>query len=421
MFSNLLFLIVALLIATFAPLGGYSQPEMWSGLLIYIAAVMLIMLIWQLLSYRREPAAMATYVQLSVLAAIIVAAFGFGTNQLVTTIPYFGVWTTLHVSWVLFLYWGGVASICMMARRWSKPSMLFKRPQGADNALIQLRLTMPFAVPFLLFSLLGDVVNQLTTGHTDAATNFFVLLASVLFLAATIVFFPLLLTTVWGCRPIEPGPLHDRLETICQKAQFRVGGLLTWPNLGSTLTAAIIGVVPRFRYVIFTPSLLEKLSQDAVEAVLVHEIGHYLRRHLLIYPFIFAGAMLPLAITSDIFPNETAWVAFALYAGVIILYVRFVFGFFSRLFERQADLTCFDLGVPAEEMIEALDEVGYLSGNIHDCPNWHHYSIRQRMTFLQQACEQPMLITQHHTRVRRAIITYFVVMACGAIVYYWFL
>ena len=60
-------------------------------------------------------------------------------------------------------------------------------------------------------------------------------------------------------------------------------------------------------------------------------------------------------------------------------------------------------------MIDALEAVAHASGG-YDTPNWHHYSIKQRIDFLK-ACEgNPSLIQAHHKKVKRTLIAYFVLL-----------
>ena len=61
-------------------------------------------------------------------------------------------------------------------------------------------------------------------------------------------------------------------------------------------------------------------------------------------------------------------VAYIFYAIIAMLYFRIVFGYFSRLFERQADLYVFEAGVPHYYMLQALDYIGVASGNTHLSP-----------------------------------------------------
>lgn len=52
-----------------------------------------------------------------------------------------------------------------------------------------------------------------------------------------------------------------------------------------------MGLVPRFRYILITDSLLEVLSVEEPKAVMGHEIGHIHYKHLLFYILFVLGYM----------------------------------------------------------------------------------------------------------------------------------
>jgi STE24 endopeptidase len=196
--------------------------------------------------------------------------------------------------------------------------------------------------------------------------------------------------------------------------------------MNRSLTAAIVGVVPRLRYIMFTKRLLHELSPNAIESILAHEIGHSYRKHLLIFPLILLGMIVCTSLFAQYFSDPLSqWLSaqnaewlfpltiFIGYAIIIALYFRFVFGLFSRLFERQADLHGFVLGLLPEHMIEALDDVAVATGFTHMAPNWHHYSIQQRIDFLKAATENPKLIQAHHRRVKLILFLYFILLAAA--------
>mgnify|MGYP001237733813 CR=1 FL=1 len=117
--------------------------------------------------------------------------------------------------------------------------------------------------------------------------------------------------------------------------------------------------------------------------VIAHEIGHVQRKHLLLYLIFFIGFML---ISYAIYPLSylllfslkpmlglilayqlsPASAIFALYALLllvgIIIYFRYIFGFFIRNFERQADLFVFRLFPSAQPLIDTFDKIVVHSG-----------------------------------------------------------
>lgn len=298
-------------------------------------------------------------------------------------------------------------------------------PAGRQ-ATRQIRLLTPFIVPFLLLSTLVDIVlwfpsylvpKIIKINESFAQTTLLAGLSGLFFLAL-LLFFPYLIQKIWQCKPLQEtdSSLAKRLQLICERAQFKQSGIKTWTIMNDSLTAGIIGILPRCRYVIFSKKLLHILSPEAIEAVLAHEIGHNHRKHLLLYPFIIVGMALLLSAFQlekrDISPLFT----FSIYTAVIMIYLRLVLGFFSRIFERQADLHVYELAIPPEAMIEALEDVSAASGNIHKMPNWHHYSIQERIDFLKQTMLKPQLIEQHHAYVKKCFGIYLIFLALLSII-----
>jgi STE24 endopeptidase len=184
------------------------------------------------------------------------------------------------------------------------------------------------------------------------------------------------------------------------------------------LTAGIIGIIPRFRYVMFTDRILRELPPEPLEAILAHEIAHSKLKHLIYYPAIilgmsFVGAFIFLFLGNSV---SSPILGYFIYAIVAVLYFRFVFGYFSRIFERQADLYVFEANVPYYYMLQALDYIGVSAGNIHLAPSWHHYGIQERINFLCDAAIDRSLITKHNRKVKLSIIAYFTILLLSMII-----
>ncbi len=406
-------MILILLFVSFAAEGSRAAwmleplPAFGAGLLLYLGLLSLIVLQNRVFGRMRKER-LLTIVNLECLLFFGVFHYLLGAHRLFTHDSFqFGA-----IFFALLLYLTAIA--------------VFHASRIEGNAGVgkQIRLLIPFAMPFLLFILATDLL-QLLPFDWDTWSA---LIPSLLFLGLLLLFLPIFLIWIWKCEPMEESDLKRRLEALCEKAHFRYSGLKTWGVLDSLMTAAIVGIAPAFRYILFTKKLLKSLSPEAVEAVLAHEIGHSKRRHLLWYPLIFLGMTVLLLLISSFFlmPFQEkffqifgeSWMPlmplalFIPFGLVFLLYFRFVYGYFSRLFERQADLYVFDLGVAPEAMIEALDHVG---AGIHLVPNWHHYSIQERIDFLKKAMRDPQAVPQHHARVRRALIFYMILLLLGFI------
>jgi tetratricopeptide (TPR) repeat protein len=94
-------------------------------------------------------------------------------------------------------------------------------------------------------------------------------------------------------------------------------------------------------------------------------------------------------------------------AGMVV-YFRYVMGFFMRHFERQADLySARSLGSP-RPIIDSLEKIAVLSGKIRNLPSWHHFSIKERVEFLWRTSSEPGLAKKHHRFIASAFAVYLV-------------
>lgn len=432
MFTNILFLILALLIIN-SP-GEEITPWITSpwlafsmSILLFLGLCTLILIQYFFLKdlFRKRPSVIQLIVSIELLLYLIIYQYILDTGRIFQLIPYLQNAQAINSIWELCLYLGGLG--VYYSASFIRLYTYGKIEQRSTYVWRQLRFLLPFTVPFILITVILDVIGlfNITEADSKLMEGAF-LLFGVIIIILLLIFLPYFIQKIWLCKSLPNSELKNRLTKLCQKAQFKHAGMKTWSIMHDQLTAGIIGVVPRFRYVMFTDRLLKELSPESIEAILAHEIGHNAHKHLLIYPVILAGMMVWVSLffyflgkpLSNFLEQENAlhpsiwWdlfnplIIFSLYAGIIIIYFRFIFGYFSRLFERQADLHIFELDIPPQHMIQALEAVAYTSGG-YDTPNWHHYSIKQRIEFLQACMTNPLLIQRCHRKVKIVLVVYF--------------
>jgi predicted Zn-dependent protease len=172
------------------------------------------------------------------------------------------------------------------------------------------------------------------------------------------------------------------------------------------LNAAIMGVVPWNRYVLFSDALLEILSPEECEAVLAHEIGHSKHRHVLFYLLFSIGfvalAFLTLSALPEVFRAEFLF-GMPVLAILVLVYFRIIFGYLSRAFERQADFYAAGLtGSPVPLML-ALEKIALASGDVRELASWRHDSVARRVRRLSEAGYDDDIRARHDRSVRRAV------------------
>jgi Zn-dependent protease with chaperone function len=242
------------------------------------------------------------------------------------------------------------------------------------------------------------------------------------FMVLLLLILPLALVPLWGAQRMPPGEMQRLMLRACERLGVRVAGLMRWPMSGGRVyNAAVIGMVPRLRYVLFTDDLMRDLPAPQVMAVLGHELGHARHGHLWMY-VLFANAGLlfsfllrePFAVVlvpwlERLLPllgitalADQVYVVAQAVAALLMMAVmwRLAFGVLSRACERQADLAGAELAGDPQVMCDALKSVAHLSGQREDEPSWRHYSIAQRVAFLQAVRQRPEIATWHHHLVR---------------------
>jgi len=244
---------------------------------------------------------------------------------------------------------------------------------------------------------------------------------------------PLVIQYWWGCSPLDPSEKVKALRDFLRDQGFRYRALLLWPIFqGRMMTAGIMGVVARDRYILVTKGLMEILSTEELKGVLAHEMGHAKYRHLVFYMVFFFGFMVlsfglfdlcvyffaSQSFFIDILENAESQATSLFYMAVsfpillaMVIYFRFVMGFFMRNFERQADLfSATTMGSPTPA-ITALEKIAFLSGKSRALPSWHHFSIKERVDYLWRSEREPGLVKRHDRFVARSIVIYLVIIA----------
>lgn len=294
----------------------------------------------------------------------------------------------------------------------------------------QMGLSLPALLPWLLFSGFHDLLLLLPSPgfqeifRSPMGQNLYL----IALFTAIFLFAPVGIQRFWKCRPLPQGALRQRIEGVLHHTGTAFRDILVWPLFGGRmLTAGVMGPWARFRYILVTPALLRSLYPEALEAVIAHEAGHVQRHHLLLHVLILAGFMLAswafmdffyqalllgamrfvLPHTALISPASLATgIAISLSLMFFLFYFRFVFGFFMRNFERQADAFAFRMQGSARHLIETFHLLAHMTGQHPEKPNWHHFSIGERIRFLIRCENTPRIAEQHDQRVRRMLLLY---------------
>jgi Zn-dependent protease with chaperone function len=290
--------------------------------------------------------------------------------------------------------------------------------------------SIPVLLPWLFLSGIADIIRALPfegpksfMATTEGEVSYFIF-----FLLAVAILGPFVIQKFWRCKPLENGYYRSRIESLCRRAELAYADILYWPIFGGKMvTAGVMGLVKKFRYILVTNSLLQLLEPEEIDAVIAHEIGHIKKKHLLLYLGFFVGYMLVSYVAFDviifaiIYAEPVHWlidktgfsqtavissISSVVIISVFLIYFRFIFGFFMRNFERQADTYVYALFDSGKPLISTLEKIAATSGQSADKPNWHHFSIRQRIDFLRKCEADASWISRHDTKIKKSIGVY---------------
>lgn len=294
----------------------------------------------------------------------------------------------------------------------------------------RLRFALGLIVPWLSLLLIVDILNHLKPQLMTSLLKH-PLGELTLFLAFLILFTvaaPPLLVRLWQCRKLPDSPLRQTITKLCQSQGVSCRQIMLWPTFeGRMATAAVVGAFPCSRYLLLTPDLIRLLNDEEIAAVTSHELGHVRYHHLLFFLFFFVSFFLfnllyyelgiawiltttpVIALLESGFGNVKILLSLLKTFPLLILYLlffRYIFGFFLRNFERQADLASLDPPGLTAELISAFTKLGFLLGQAGKKPNWHHFNIPQRIAFLETANSNPAVARSHHRYLKKSLALY---------------
>lgn len=191
----------------------------------------------------------------------------------------------------------------------------------------------------------------------------FVVMAQV----APVVLFPIF----YKFEPLENEDLRRRLVVLSEHAGTRVRGVYRWKLSEKTkkANAALTGL-GNTRRIILADTLLDNYAPEEIEAVLAHELGHHVHRHILKSILVQAGVtllgfwaanwVLHYAVDHHMFEELSDFAdlpLLALTATVLSLLLMPALNAYSRFNERQADRYAFESIATVDPFISSMNKL----------------------------------------------------------------
>jgi len=229
---------------------------------------------------------------------------------------------------------------------------------------------------FLLSFVLATIVVELIYATIRFAPQNWWLLAWTIFLAlfvlmaqiAPVVLFPIF----YKFAPLDNDELKSRLVKLGDRAGMPIRGVYEWKLSEKTkkANAALTGLGAT-RRIILADTLLQNYSTDEIEAVLAHELGHHVHRHILksiavqaavtFAGFWLASEVLHYAVDSarwfESLSDFATLPLLVLVSTVMSALLMPVLNAYSRFNERQADRYCFQSVRSVEPFVTAMNKL----------------------------------------------------------------
>lgn len=228
---------------------------------------------------------------------------------------------------------------------------------------------------FLVGLILGTIVVELLYFTIRQWPQHWWLLAWALFMAlfvllaqlAPVVLFPIF----YKFEPLEDEELRRRLVVLGERAGTRVRGVYRWrlSEKSKKANAALTGLGAT-RRIILADTLLDNYTPDEIEAVLAHELGHHVHRHILksilvqaaitFVGFWAANWTLHYAVDHHMFEELSDFADLPLLAlvSVVLSFVLMpVLNAYSRFNERQADRYAFESIASVGSFVSSMNKL----------------------------------------------------------------
>ena len=266
------------------------------------------------------------------------------------------------------------------------------------------RLLLLPLIPLLAINAVFDLTHLLP----ETVRLFVTVVILLPLLVLPFVIAPLLMQFLWKTEPLTNTVLKQKLQQLTERSGMKYRDIAVWQTGGLAIAnAAVAGIVPRNRKIFITDALLRNFTDEQIETIVAHEIGHIRHRHLLISCFLAFGYLISSVLFYQVVikPLKPFLAGYPILLSIVsvlffVFYFKVFFNFLSRRFEHQADLYAVDLTNNPEAFKSALENLGFLSGLpktirfVLEIFNTHP-SIDRRIKFLDRSTAEKSSIQRY--------------------------
>ncbi len=228
---------------------------------------------------------------------------------------------------------------------------------------------------FLVALVLGAIVVELLYFTIRQWSQHWWMLAWALFMVLFVILAQIapvvLLPIFYKFEPLDNEDLRRRLVVLSERAGTRVRGVYRWKlsEKSKKANAALTGLGTT-RRIILADTLLDNYAPEEIEAVLAHELGHHVHRHILksilvqaaitLFGFWAANWTLHYAVDQHMFEelSDFANLPLLVLVSTVLSFVLMpALNAYSRFNERQADKYTFESIAGVEPFISSMNKL----------------------------------------------------------------
>lgn len=228
---------------------------------------------------------------------------------------------------------------------------------------------------FLVALVLGAIMVELLYFTIRQWPQYWWMLAWALFMALFVVLAQIapvvLLPIFYKFEPLDNEDLRRRLVVLSERAGTRVRGVYRWKlsEKSKKANAALTGLGST-RRIILADTLLDNYAPEEIEAVLAHELGHHVHRHILksilvqaaitLFGFWAANWILHYAVDQHMFEELSDFAnlpLLVLVSTMLSFLLMPALNAYSRFNERQADKYAFESIATVEPFISSMNKL----------------------------------------------------------------
>jgi len=266
--------------------------------------------------------------------------------------------------------------------------------EGLKGLLVSLIIGVPILLTFYFFLIYF-------------ATIWWLPFAIIMFFISVVLaqIFPILIFPIfYKITPVDNESLKERIKKLAQNAKLKVQNIYRFDMSKNTkkANAAFTGL-GKTKRIILGDTLLENFSEDEIETVIAHELGHFKKKHIIKNILIgTASSFLTLYLIAMLYQNSLNWFGFnsiteisalpllALWSMLIGLIQSPLGNILSRKFEYEADeYAVEETKNPSafKNTLEKLTEQNLGDKEPHPLVEWFFYShpsIKNRINAIEK-------------------------------------